>query len=209
METEKQPRYAHFWLDYLSIEALIDLIDDPNGSICRKILTDNRRLFERVQGSTHNHQVWIGGYIDHVTDCMNHARHAYALELAIGRPMPFSLSDVLLILFLHDLEIPWRIVVDEHGNASNRPGLATKDEFQVFREDKIADYGLELTDYQMNALTYVEGEQKDYSSTHRVMNELAAFCHCEDTKSACGTPNHPKPAGEDEWIGAGRFRSAF
>lgn len=202
-----QPREVRLWLDYLSIEAHIDLIDDPNGSICRRILFENRPLFEKVRGSTHNHQTWEGGYVDHVTDIMNRARHSYSFESAFGRPMPFSLSDVLLILFLHDLEKPWRIVVDEHGVASNRPGLSTKEEFQIFREDKLDEYGLVLTEYQLNALTYVEGELKNYSSTRRVMNELAAFCHMEDTWSARGRPHYPKPAGEDEWIGAGRFRT--
>jgi len=115
----------------------------------------------------------------------------------------------LLIFFLHDLEKPWRIVVDDQGRVSNRPGLSTKEEFQIFREDKLDEYGLTLTPYQLNGLTYVEGELKDYSSTHRVMNELASFCHHVDTKSAREWPHYPKPLGEDEWIGAGRFRSAF
>ncbi|MBI2030737.1 hypothetical protein HYT05_03875 [Candidatus Kaiserbacteria bacterium] len=202
-----QTREVRLFLDYLSIEANIDLIDDPNGSICRRILDKNRVLFEKVRGSTHNHQAWEGGYVDHVTDGMNYARHLYALDSAFGRPMPFSLSDALLIFYLHDLEKPWRIVVDEHGNVSNRPGLSTKEEFQIFREDKLDEYGIELTPYQLNALTYVEGELKDYSSTHRVMNELAMFCHRVDGKSAREWPYYPKPLGEDEWIGAGRFRS--
>ena len=95
-----QPREVHLWLDYIHIEALIDLIEDPNGLICWKILTDNCGLFETARGSTHNHQMWEGGYIDHVTDGMNYTRHLYAFDEAFGRPLPFSLSDVLLIFFL-------------------------------------------------------------------------------------------------------------
>lgn len=87
-----KPREVHLWLDYISIEGLIDLIDDPNGSICRHILDKNRRLFEKARGSTHNHQTWVGGYIDHVTDGMNYARHLYAFDAAFGRSMPFSLG---------------------------------------------------------------------------------------------------------------------
>ena len=93
-------------LDYLPIEALIDLIDEPNRRICHAILTDNRALFEQARGSTHNHQTWDGGYIDHVTDGMNYARHLYAFVEAFGRPLPFSVSDALLVFFLHDLEKP-------------------------------------------------------------------------------------------------------
>ena len=202
-----QLREMRLWLDYISIEALIDLIDDPNGSICQKILTDNRPLFEKARGSTHNHQAWEGGYLDHVTDCMNYARHVYDFDAAFGRPMPFSRSDALLILFLHDLEKPWRIIVDDLGNVSNRLGLDTKEAFKKFREDKLDEYGLELTPYQLNALTYVEGELKDYSSTRRMMNELAMFCHRVDGWSARERSDYPKTEGEDEWLGAGRFRT--
>lgn len=193
-------------LDYLSIEDLVSLIDEPNRSICLKILEDHRKLFETTRGSTHNHQTWDGGYIDHITDGMNYARHLYTFDSGFGRSLPFSVSDALLIFFLHDLEKPWRILVDEEGKASNRVGIATKDEFRKFREDKLATYGLVLTPHQLNAFTYIEGEYKDYSSEYRAMNELAAFCHKVDTWCARGWYDYPK-SKNDEWDGAGRFRT--
>lgn len=199
-------RHIALSLDYLPVERLLDLIEEPHQSACRRILADHRELFEKARGSTHNHQTWEGGYIDHVTDGMNYARHLYAFDKAFGRPMPFSLSDALLVFFLHDLEKPWRILVNARGQASNRDGLATKEEFKKFREDKLAEYGLQLSPYQMNGFTYVEGELKDYSSKRRVMNELAAFCHKVDNWSARGWYAYPKADG-DEWIGAGRLRS--
>ncbi|MEY4723553.1 MAG: hypothetical protein RLZZ324_1066 [Candidatus Parcubacteria bacterium] len=192
-------------LDYLPLERLITMMDWPAAGICWRILTDHRALFEKARGSTHNHHTWDGGYIDHVTDGMNYARHLYALDAAFGRPLPFTLADALLVFFLHDLEKPWRILVDAEGQASNRPGLATKAEYKKFREDKLAEYGLQLTPAQLNGLTYVEGEHNDYSSKHRVMNELAAFCHKVDVWSARGWYDYPKAEG-DEWTGAGRFR---
>ncbi|MES3004621.1 MAG: hypothetical protein V4690_00745 [Patescibacteria group bacterium] len=192
-------------LDYQTIDEMLNLLDEPNGSICKRILADHRDLFEKAHGSTHNHQTWEGGYIDHITDAMNYTRHLYVFDGAFGRPLPFSLSDALLVIFLHDLEKPWRILV-QNGQVSNRKGLATKEEFKKFREDKLTEYGLVLTPDQLNAFTYVEGEYKEYSSTHRVMNELAAFCHKVDTWSARGWFDYPKAEG-DEWTGAGRFRS--
>lgn len=193
-------------LSYRPIESLINLIDDPNRTICHTILKDNRPLFETARGSTHNHQTWEGGYIDHVTDGMNYARHLYSFDAAFGRPMPFSLSDALLIFFLHDLEKPWRIMFDEAGLVYNRPGLDTKAAYKQFRECKLAAYGLVLTPDQLNGLTYVEGELNDYSSEHRVMNALAAFCHKVDNWSARGWYDYPKAEG-DEWTGAKRFRT--
>ncbi len=195
-------------LDYIKIDDLMDLIDEPHKTVCKFILADNRKLFETARGSTYNHQTWDGGYIDHITDCMNYARHLYAFDSAFGRPMAHSLSDALLILFLHDTEKPWRITVDAEGNVSNREGLTTKEDFQKFREDKLREYGLELSPYQMNGLKYDEGEHKDYSSKHRVMNELASFCHRVDTKSAREWYDYPKPDNTDEWDGAGRFRTS-
>lgn len=190
---------------YFSIEDLINLIDEPNRTGCFKILNENRQLFETVRGSTHNHQTWDGGILDHVTDGMNYAYYLYEFDKGFGRPLPFSLSDSLLIFFLHDLEKPWRIEVMEDGTVRNRPGLDTKEAFKKFREDKLVEYGITLTPAQLNGLTYVEGEMKDYSSTHRVMNELAAFCHKVDVHSARIWFDYPK-ATSDEWIGATRVR---
>ncbi len=192
---------------YFTIEELIDFIDEPNRSACLKILTEHRTLFEKTRGSTHNHQTWDGGYIDHITDCMNYALHLYDFDASFGRPLPFTKSDALLIMFLHDLEKPWRIEVLSDGTVQNRIGLDTKEAFKTFRENKLAFYGLTLTPYQINGLTYVEGEIKDYSSKHRVMNELAAFCHKVDNWSARAWYDYPKPSGQDEWVGADRRRT--
>lgn len=199
-------RQVSLSLDYLTIDQLIELIDEPNRSICQRILANHRALFEKARGSTHNHQTWEGGYIDHVTDEMNYARHLYAFDEAFGRPLPFSLSDALLVFFLHDLEKPWRILVNEHGQASNREDFATKEAFARFREEKLAEYGLVLSPTQQNGFTYVEGELNDYTSKRRVMNELASFCHKVDIWSARGWYDYPKADG-DEWVGAQRFRT--
>lgn len=148
-------------LDYLTLDQLLLLIDEPNRQACQRILEDNRELFEQARGSTHNHQTWVGGYIDHITDGLNYARHLYALDAALGRPMPFSLSDALLVFYLHDLEKPWRIAVQASGEAYNRPGLDSKESFKQFREEKLRSYGVALTPSQHNGLTYVEGEMQD------------------------------------------------
>lgn len=193
---------------YFKIEELIDCIDEPNRAACMRILKENRKLFETIPGSTHNHQTFFGGYFSHVLDGMNYAYYLYDFDASFGRPLPFTKSDALLIFFLHDLEKPWRIEVMEDGTVRNRPGLDTKEAFKEFREKKLEEYGITLTPAQMNGLTYVEGEIKDYSSKRRVMNELAAFCHKVDTWSARGWYDYPKPAGEDEWIGADRIKPA-
>lgn len=199
-------REAHLDLNYSPLDHLLSLIDQPAQRTCRNIFYDHRALFEKARGSTHNHQAWEGGYIDHVTDGMNLCRHLYGFLEAIKRPLPFSLSDALLVFFLHDLEKPWRILVNANGESSNRKELATKEKFKEFREMKLAEYGLVLTPAQLNAFTYIEGESKDYTSTRRVMNELSAFCHMVDTWCARGWYDYPKEKS-DEWTDAKRFRT--
>lgn len=41
---------------YRTVDELVALIDEPNGSACARILADHRTLFATVQGSTNNHQ---------------------------------------------------------------------------------------------------------------------------------------------------------
>lgn len=192
---------------YFSMDEALSFIDEPNRSACFKILNENRQLFETIPGSTHNHQTFVGGFYGHIEDCLNYAYYLYDFDKSFEREIPFSKSDALLIMFLHDLEKPWRIEVMEDGTVRNRPGLDTKEAFKQFREDKLKEYGIVLTPAQLNGLTYVEGELKDYSSTHRVMNELAAFCHKVDVHSARIWYDYPKHAGQDEWTGAKRINS--
>ena len=186
-----------------NIEQLVDRMDEPNRRAIWSILGDNLELFRIVQGSSSNHQAWPGGYIDHVTEVMNLAVVQHAVLDRI-RPLPFSLSDALVVLFLHDIEKPWKYrLVD--GRTEIVPELLDKQAQHVFRADKLKHYGIVLTDVQANAMRYVEGEHKDYSSDRRVMNELAAFCHVCDVLSARVWHAHPL-AENDPWLGSGRRR---
>lgn len=187
---------------YHSLDALVDMIDEPNRSACARMLADHRGLFATVQGSTHNHQAWKGGYIDHVTDAMNVAVVLYE-ELAALRPLPFSLSDVLLVVYLHDLEKPWKYELGADGHLQHRPGLTTKESHQGFRVQKLVEYGVALTAEQENGLRYAEGELADYTNRRRVMGPLAAMVHMCDVASARLWFDHPA-AADDPWRGATR-----
>lgn len=176
-----------------TIFELLDLIDEPNRSGCIKLYIENKELLDSAYGSTHNHQSWKGGYMDHIVDGMNIILHQYELLSSFDREIPFSLSDALLIFWLHDIEKPWKIVKKEDGKSdlSNYKNLH-KDQFDFFKIYMIEKYKIELTDYQYEAYKYVEGEKNDYSSGKRVMNELAAFCHCIDVISARIWYDYPK-----------------
>jgi len=171
---------------------------------CQRLLRDNRALFERVQGSTHNHQAWEGGYLDHVQEVLNIAWFLY-WRFNKKRPHPFPVADVLLVMFLHDIEKPWKYRVGSDGQLEHIPKMRNKKAQHAFREAKIAEYGIVLTEAQANALRYVEGELDDYSSRRRVMGPLAALCHMADVASARLWFNYPFAVG-DTWRGAARER---
>ncbi len=166
---------------------LINRIADPYRAICHQIVSENWELFTKVQGSTHNHQNWPGGYLDHISEVMYWAHEFYqfiAYDLYYRRPLNFTLSDALLSLFLHDFEKPWKYEIGPDGELRHKPGLETKESHQQLRLQKMTEYGLVVPDYIQHAMKYTEGELNDYSSKRRVMSELAAFCHMCDVCSA-------------------------
>jgi hypothetical protein len=112
------------------------------------------------------------------------------------RPLPFSLSDALLVLFLHDLEKPWR---QGFGVAQIAAGfdLDVAEQRHEFRLMLASRSALVLNDLHVNALDFVEGEGSRYSPEERLMRPLAAFCHACDTLSARLWFDHPRLV--DDW----------
>lgn len=188
---------------YHTLNELMDMIEEPNGSICHRVFDANEELFRVARGSSHNHQAWERGYLDHLTEIMNIATVLYT-PLYEARPLLFSLSDSLLVLYLHDLEKPWRYIKQEEGLWMMNPELADKEtQVRPFVEQKIRNYGFVLTEDHWNGLKYVEGEKNDYSPTRRTQAPLAAFAHLCDTWSARGWFNFPAESN-DPWLGAQR-----
>lgn len=187
---------------YHSIDGLIAKLDEPNRTACARILSDHRQLFATVQGSTHNHQAWRGGYLDHVTDAMNVAVLLHE-EMSALRPLPFSLADLLLVVYLHDLEKPWKYELGPDGALRHKAEVSTKEAHQKFRMQKLTEYGVVLTPAHENGLKYAEGELADYTNQRRMMGPLAAMAHMCDVASARLWFDYPAAAG-DPWLGATR-----
>jgi hypothetical protein len=190
---------------YWTIKELLCWITSiKNKESCLKIHSDNEKLFQTVQGSTNNHQAWVGGYQDHVQEVMNIAYVLYE-SLSDIRRLPFYLSEALTVLFLHDIEKPWKYELKEDGRLYHLPEFETKAQAHAFRQKKLDEYGIILTPEQQNAMLYVEGEFGDYSNRERKMGPLAAFCHLCDVTSARIWFNHPMEK-DDPWLGAKRVR---
>lgn len=175
------------------LDELVGMISGCEGHTCREILADNALLFSEVRGSSYNHQAWRGGYADHVTECMNIAVMMYETLNSTGRTLSFTLSDALLVLFLHDIEKPWKY----DDKLEIKEELRDKAAQKAFRDRKLHQYGIVLTEQQTNAMEYVEGEIHNHSTKHRYMGELAAFCHMCDIASARLWHDYPKQ--DDPW----------
>jgi len=160
---------------FAKINRMLDTLDEDTATKCRKIYTDCKDIFDEAPGSGHNHQAWPGGYLGHVEETMNIACILYD-SMSKYRSLDFALEDALLVLYLHDIEKPWKY--------AGEGGIKTKAERKAFREYLINTYGIELTPEQKNGLKYVEGEFEDYSNRRRVQGPLAAFCHMCDVASA-------------------------
>lgn len=195
---------------YLELDELFDLFDDASQNY-ERIYGENFQLFEKSAGSSHNHQAWEGGYMAHLLEVLNIACQQHNW-MSRARKLPFKLSDALQVLYLHDIEKPWKFATgrgDEHVQDAvtatqhyRSLPTKTKEERVAFREAVIAHYRIELTDEQKNALKYVEGvRDKDYSPGERTMGELAAFCHTCDLLSA--RMWHDK--GKDVNLGSSRW----
>lgn len=193
MRTERKDLSNISWMK------VFDLIGEPNKDKCWKLYLENHEAIDKARGSKTKHQPWEGGLIDHICECVGIAEEMYA-SLSYLRPLPFSLSDAALVLFLHDMEKPWKHQVGEIvGGEKINNKIVDKQEFLAQRSTPQPEnmnpkfafcytlavrYGIELTDSQKNGLMYVEGEKNDYDPYVRVQGELAAFCHCCDVISA-------------------------
>lgn len=206
VETRKPNQSDQEKAPYYDITALLSMIEGPNGEACRNMHADLKERFERAPGSRHNHQYWRGGYIDHVTDAMNIGLSVYEMYND-RRPLPFSVSDVLLIVYLHDLEKPFVYEYSDDGTVTANAELMEKPAREAFKRDMIKQYGIELSPPQDNALEFVEGiRDHKYSNTSRVMGELAVICHIADLSSARLWYDYPL-AENDPWEGARRTNS--
>ncbi len=163
-------------MKYQTLSYFLKHIDEPNASRCTQLLDDFHERFKASPGSLRKHQSWKGGYIHHIEETMNLGAMIYK-EMNQFRKLPFTFSDVLLVLFIHDLEKPFRYVPTkkEFGNDLEK---------HDFIESLIKKYKIKLSASHKNALEYIHGEGDDFSRTKRIQKPLAAFVHCLDTMSA-------------------------
>lgn len=161
---------------------ILHLVSEPNRTKLENLYNDNWELIEKARGSKNKHQAWPGGYLDHIAESCGIAIKLYETLSSI-RVLPFSLSDAILVLALHDLEKPWKHEVIG-GVIADKPEFRSPKTRKHFVFTEAVMHGISLTDDHKNALTYIEGEGNDYVPYKRVQWPLAAFVACCDTISA-------------------------
>lgn len=161
-----------------------------------KFHDDHAKEILVAKGSSHNHQVWSGGYHDHLVHCFILAQDLYRLlRERVGSgphpvqyiggvytddPLTFSLESAIVVLYLHDIE-----KIFKYGLWPNRYSDRLKKSKDAWYLGILPEkYGVWLSEQELNALQYIHGEGDDYSGEHRVMGPLAGFCHAIDVLSA-------------------------
>jgi len=162
----------------------------PKG--CRHFLHDHEAAFLAAPGSGHNHQFHKGGLADHYDELFAIAATLHR-SLSELRPLPFTLDEALLILFLHDLEKIYKRIEADVPRDNSYYDLAYDQ--HALQARIIKDYGLTLNDSEENALEYVHGEGDDYRKDARIAGPLAAFVHDCDYWSARGWFDEPRKSG--------------
>lgn len=181
----KQPKY-------LSMNKLIEKIDWSNRQICQDVLEIHKSYLSKTKASAHEHQDWPGGLWDHMVQSMNVAVSLYDLLTGM-RPLEFSLSDALLVLFwYHVTKLP-RSERDKSRNLwidfprSLPEALAIR-----------------------HALDYIDGEgeikEDSLGWDSRKMWPLGAFTHMCETASSRLWPKFPL-LRNDAWRGARRRKN--
>lgn len=159
----------------------LDLIPEPNRSRCKTMLKDHYPRFLKAPGSLAKHQAWEGGYFDHLEGGMKFAVKTYE-TVEEDEKLPFTLGSVILVLFIHDLEKPFKYV-------SRRRSFKNDHEKKEFILGMLKQYHIELSDDEMNAFTYIHGEGKKHNPHTRVQGPLGGFAQMCDLWSARVKPN--------------------
>lgn len=144
---------------YRTVEELITLLPRATHEGCTHMRTFFREQCGDAPGSSHNHQTRKGGYFDHITDIMNYACFLYE-QMSTLRPLPFSLSSALLVLFLHDIEKPIKYTPALQARAEGKSN-------EQIRQELIDEYAIIMTDEERNGYSHVHGEIHDYRGDAR------------------------------------------
>lgn len=186
---------------FLDLHDIVKLVNMPNRDAIIDAYVENAARIAQTPGSKKKHQAWDGGYLDHVVYATNYGIALHNVHRMLGFEPDHDEGDIALMLLLHDFGKIARYKKADNGwDYVDDPDRAEHE----FFDKAIERYGFALTEIQENALEFVHGEGSKYTPQGRLMLPLATVCHTADVWNARYCPAHPKPAGEERWVGAYR-----
>lgn len=154
---------------------IVNYVEPNLATKCILLIREHHERIFKSKGSKTKHQAWDGGFSEHLVETFQIAVPLYDM-MNDRRKLPFSISDVIFVLFIHDLEKPFKYVEPIQK--------ITPSMVKGFIMHLLAEFRIELTPEQLNALIYIHGEGEDYNPNERVQLPLAAFVHACDVLSA-------------------------
>jgi hypothetical protein len=163
---------------YFSIRQAILTIDESQRDGFVRLYRIIMEKYPQAPASDRYHHNWHGGYLDYLCEIINIAYRIY-LDLNNFRNIPFKLKDIIPVLLLQDIDKPWQYAMDD--------GLATGSKVDriKFREQKMREFNIELTDEQASALEYID------NNGSVAPNPIGAICISAITLSVGLFPQRP------------------
>ncbi len=85
------------------IDKFLPELSDENSASVSRIWNYFLDKYPDAKGSSSNHQIYSGGYFSHIIDVLDNGMMLYG-QLSKRESLPFTRSDVVLVLFFHDVE---------------------------------------------------------------------------------------------------------
>lgn len=193
----------------MGLRELLTTINDPRHTAMVRIYDRYAHLIHHAKGSSHNHQAWPGGYADHIAEIININRVTYP-ALHSYRPLPFTMAQADIALYLHDIEKPFKYGPSTDPDVLHWTQVANNymldqiypDEYAAWEQTKWdilhylqIEYNYRLDPDETNALTYTHGEGAAHRKDQRVTCPLAAHVHHCDNTSARIYPEDGRNTG--------------
>lgn len=154
----------------------IHSVAPPRSSGLMRCIGDHTDLFRAAAGSSHNHQAWPGGLLDHLAHGAYLGSQLYwGVDAGFGPP-PFPFESFVVAWLFHDWE-----KLHTYGHSD---GPKPFDKTAFLTETLPAKYKVTLTADELHAIEFAHGEGDRYRKDARVMSRLAALVHAVDTLSA-------------------------
>jgi len=166
----------------ISLDNLLDLMEPEHKRVALAVRKHFESKFDVIPGSGANHQAWVGGYRAHIEEAMNIADFLYD-DLHARRSLPFSKSQALFCVYMHDYDKLQRYQVKKDGNFTSE--LYTGRDYLAETQKQLRSiFNYELSAEEYNAIKYAHGEGDDYSKDRRIISPLGTLVHCADIISA-------------------------